>query len=356
MPSAAVGELAVGVSLLGDGYATYDRGWQDHGDPWWFDAYAQNAGTRLRLPVGPWTAQLLVAHPWQFAVGETVLLDQEAAVVTGITPHSVLVERGMDGTAVAPHNAGTPVSTAWQRLHGHGYLGLPRGPTRLVPTGPMARYALPLTLMAAHGVDGVRLGPPHRTICSRSAPPYITIPPQPGLTLGVPAAGPVLRTLVFDVSGPAGAQLWITAGTTSVPLVLRKGWHRFVLPLGQVDAITLGTGRIRGRVTVRDLRLYGAQALVWRRDFTHGTVLVNATDRIQRVALEHPFLTLGATSQPGAAAGSPTCAVTLAHYQAAILLDGPPNARCAAAATTHTPHARAVRLRRMRSLPLLHTW
>ena len=107
MPSAATADLAVGVSLLGDGYATYDRGWQDHGAPWWFDSYAQVPDARLRLPVGPWTAQLAVPHPWQYRVGQTVLLNQEAAVVTGVTPP----QNGQPGR-VTFAQANSPTSTA----------------------------------------------------------------------------------------------------------------------------------------------------------------------------------------------------------------------------------------------------
>ncbi len=316
VPSSATADLAVGVSLLGDGYAAYDRGWQDHGAPWWFDSYAQVPGARLRLPVGPWTAQLVVPHPWQYRVGQTVLLSQEAAVVTGVTPHAVLVERGMDGTVAAPHDAGTLVSTAWQRLRGHGYLGLPRS------------SLLPLSVASVAGLQSVGLGSlgTHNSLALRSRPHYD--PNAVAITLTVPSAGPVLRTLTFDARGPAGAEVWITAGSSSVPIVLRGGWHHYVLPLAGVTGIIIGVGRVAGRVLLRDLRLYGTQAFVWRRDFTHGIVLVNPTDRLQRVSLHRPYRVATGDGPSSTAAGTVTCSVTLAHYRAAILLDGPPGARC----------------------------
>lgn len=338
-PSQAVADLAVGVSLLGDGYAAYDRGWLDHGDPWWFDAYDRGYGAPLRLPVGPWTAQLVVAHPWQYAVGDKVLLNQEAAVVTGITPHAVLVERGMDGTVAVAHDAGTRVSTAWQRLQGHGYLGLPVGPARLVATEQWNGYALPLAQMPAPAGKGVGLH--HPAVEQLGARSLIAIHSRlyynadaAGVTLLPGAAGPVLRTLTFDARGPAGTQVWITAGATSVPIVLRGSWHRYVLPLAHADPITVGTGRVGGRVLLRRLALYGVQAFVWRRDFTHGLVLVNPTDRFQHLSLERPYRVLAEPGMPGSASGRLTCVVTIPHYRALILLNGPPAARCAPARPT----------------------
>ncbi len=333
LPDPGVAQLDVGISLLGDGYAAYDRGWMNHGDGWWFDAYDNGAGTALQDVIGPWTASVRVAHPWRFRRGDVVLMDQEAALVTAVTPHTLVLQRGLYGTVAVAHAAGTSVTTAWQRVQGHGYLGLPRGAARLVPTDSWQQYALPLAMSRREEQGSPRH---HRfAVHQLGATNSISISAglhydgnAAGINLYPPHDGPILRTLTFQARGPAGATLWVTAGKTLARLVLRAQWHQYTLPVVDSSLIVVGTGRAGGEVGLQNVRLYGTQAFVLRRDFTHGIVLVNPTDRVQPVRLEHPYLLPPSDQQGRPEAGKPTCRVILDHYQAAILLTANAHAHC----------------------------
>jgi hypothetical protein len=112
----------------------------------------------------------------------------------------------------------------------------------------------------------------------------------------------------------------VPAGKPRARLVLRPQWHTYMLPIVDSSLIVVGTGRAGGEVGLQDLRLYGTQAFVLRRDFAHGIVLVNPTDRVQPVRLERPYLLLPGDQQGQPEAGKPSCSVILDHYQAMILL------------------------------------
>jgi hypothetical protein len=162
-----------------------------------------------------------------------------------------------------------------------------------------------------------------------------------------------LRTLIFTARGPAGQALWVYDGHSSVPVVLRPYWHRYVVPIDGAGRVVLGAGRVRGRVSITGVRLIRVQAFVWRRDFTRGAVIVNSTDTLQHVSLGRPYRVLAGDQDPAATTGRLTCALAIAPYQAAILLTAAPEARCARGmsraqhqarhrgrgATTPVPHA-----------------
>ena len=58
-----------------------------------------------------------------------------------------------------------------------------------------------------------------------------------------------------------------------------------------------------------------------RRDFTHGVVLVNPTDIVQRVALGRTYRVLSGDQNPWANTGRLTRGIAIARYRAMILLD-----------------------------------
>ncbi len=329
VPSMPAVQLAVGASLLGNGYVAYDYGWLDHGTPWWFDEYDDGAGSALVRAVNATTTRLPVAHLRSFKAGDVVLLDSEAARVVNLGLHWLVVQRGVLGTTPAPHIARTVVTTLQQRMDGSGYLGRPKGPARLVPTLPWERYRVPVQLQRGPAlVDGRA-----QTVPALTVQPQMTLrlfstgyynPRVVRATLFVPPSAYTLRTAEFDARGPQGQQLYLFAGGhDGSPLVLRSGWHHYVLPIGRTSHILFAAGRVRGHVLIRGIRLYTIQAFVWRRDFTHGIVLVNPTDTMQRVKLERPYQALSGDQNPWANNGQVVRAVSIARYRATILLDTP---------------------------------
>ena len=351
-PSSESAEATVGVSLLGEGYAAYDRGWIAHGDPWWFDEYDGGAGSALTQRVDAAATLVPVAHPRRFHAGDVVLVDQEAIRVRRVLTESLLAQRGVMGTTPVWHIARTAVTTERQRAQGHGYLGRALGAARLVRTGDWSRYALPLTLL--HDVSSVSATTSNGHL-QRSAARHIgsaTViqvngrlhyrADAVGLTLLAPPDPLALRTLVFTARGPAGATLWFDDGDpslnvpsagsrvtgaadtvtspTAVPLVLRPSWHRYAIPVGGTGRFLLGLGRVGGRVDIKGLRLLGTQAFVLRRDFAHGIVLVNPTDKTQHIRLERPYRVLSGDGNPWTNNGRVVRYIAIARYRSAILL------------------------------------
>jgi len=336
VPSSA--QLTVGVSLLGAGYAAYDRGWLAHGDPWWFDGYDGGQGSATTRLVEWYETTIPVVRPQRFQPGDIVLLDAEKMRVLRVLPATpgatgaLAVVRGVEDTLADWHAARTTVTTAEQRAAGHGYLGRPLGPAQLVPTDHWNIH--PLALWLARGPATIDGRPQH--VPARALDPRVLVRVSPRLSydsgatrltlLAPPAYGPParrLRTLVFSARGPAGATLWLDEGNagqgrTNVPLVLRSTWHRYAV--GGAQRFVLGVGRAGGAVEFTDLRLVGEQAFVLRRDFTRGVVIVNPTDQTQLLHLEHPYHVLAGDQDPWANTGQPVNMLLIAHYRATILL------------------------------------
>ncbi len=325
-PSVPAARLAVGVALLGSGYVAYDYGWIDHGYPWWFDEYDRGAGSATSAVTDADSMLVPVVHPARFHPGDVVLIDEEAARVVRVLTRSLLLQRGVLGTVPAWHPPRTTVTTRAQRAAGHGYLGAPLGPAYLVPTAPWARYTLPLSLDQAAGTVAID-GHPARARAAVTDRTALRLPSTmryaigaTGVALRAPVARGRLRTLTFAARGPAGEQLWLTEGASSVPLVLRGGWHTYTIPVGGVSPLVFGAGRVGGVVEIKGVRLIAAQAFVLRRDFTRGAVIVNPTDVTQELTVAGPYRRLAGDQDPWANTGRPARFVSVARYQAVILV------------------------------------
>ncbi len=296
-PSPMAARLTTGVALLGDGEAAYDHGWQRHGYPWWFDIYGGGAGSATTRAVDARADLLPVFHPQRFNPGDIVLVDQEAARVLRVAPGGLLVQRGVMGTAAMSHVVDTAVTTAAQRAVSRGFMGRPLGPARLVQTVATAQLAMPVRVMS--GANTAMAGGRTETVAtSLSARPLVLFssgyydPYAATLTLTVKPGGHAQRAFSFEARGPAGESVWLSSGHLAVRLVLRGDWHRYIVPIEGDATIRLGIGRVRGHVLLRGAALLAAQAFVWRRDFTRGSVLVNSTDAVQTVALGGLYRTL----------------------------------------------------------------
>ncbi len=296
-PSPMAARLTTGVALLGNGEAAYDHGWQQHGYPWWFDVYGGGAGSATTRAVDARADLLPVVHPQRFNLADVVLVDQEAARVLRVLPGGLLVQRGVMGTAAMSHVVDTAVTTAAQRAASRGFMGRPLGPARLVQTVATAHLAMPAPvalggdMAMAGGRTGMVVKPlPARPLALFSTGYYD--PYAVRLTMTVSPGGYAQRALSFEARGPAGESVWLSSGHLAVQLLLRDDWHRYVLPIGGAATIRLGIGRVRGHVLLRGITLFAAQAFVWRRDFTRGSVVVNSTDAVQTVDLGGLYRTL----------------------------------------------------------------
>jgi len=296
-PSPAAARLTTGVALLGDGEVAYDHGWQRHGYPWWFDIYGGGAGSATTRAVNARIDLLPIVHPQRFNPGDIVLIDQEAARVRQVLPGGILVQRGVLGMGATSHVVDTAVTTAAQRAASRGFMGRPLGPARLVQTVATARLAMPVRV--APGANTALAGGPTETVATPlPARPLVLFssgyydPYAATLTLAVRPGGQAQRAFLFEARGPAGESIWLSSGNLSVRLLLRGDWHRYIVPIGGAATIRLGIGRVRGQVLLRGITVLAAQAFVWRRDFTRGSVVVNSSDAAQAVALGGLYRTL----------------------------------------------------------------
>jgi hypothetical protein len=73
-------------------------------------------------------------------------------------------------------------------------------------------------------------------------------------------------------------------------------------------------------VQIKNVQLVGVQAFVWQRDFTHGTIVVNPTDIVQRLPLDRPYRLLAGDQDPWANSGQRVRTADVARYRAVILL------------------------------------
>lgn len=324
-PSLQAAELAVGVSLLGDGYAAYDFGWLRHGYPWWFDVYDNGAGSILTAPLDARKNFLHVAHPDRFHIGDVVLYDEEAGLVSRVMRGGLVVQRGILQTQSAHHLEGTKVTTAEQRAAGSGYLGRPATNTYLIRTAKWQHYSVPTYLRQGPAlVDGrLQITP--------------TTPLSPSTTLTVVSTAhyhanavavhietarrkPAQCTIVFSAQGPAGQWMTLSSPGSVVSLALWPTWHRYQVPITGSGAVTLGLGRVRGQVQIRAFEVISVQAFVLRRDFTKGVVIVNPTDVNQTVALHGSYRLLSGDEERRHLGDKLVTHLTLNRLSAAILL------------------------------------
>lgn len=322
-PSLQAARLAVGVTLLGDGETAYDRGWLDHGTPWWFDVYDGGAGSATSNVVGAKATYMPLIHPDRFKPGDVLLVDEEVMQVRTIGLHGLVVTRGIEGTSAVHHSAFTAVTTAAQRASGGGYLGRPLGPARLVETTPWRGLSLPLSIKGVAAVDGKAARVVSGALSPRSSLALFSAGfynPFATRVLLRTTPAKALRTLVFEARGPAGDALWLQVGALSVALTLRAGWHRYVIPIAGEDVVALGNGRARGTTDLRDIHLLSRQAFVWQRDFARGSVVVNPTDAPQVVHLARPGRLVGGDQSSPGATMKVVSMLRLPRYSGAVIL------------------------------------
>ncbi len=324
-PSVQAAELAVGASLLGDGYAAYDFGWLRHGYPWWFDVYDNGAGSILTAPLDAYGNVLHLVHPERFRIGDVVLFDEEAGLVSRVMREGLVVQRGILHTNVAHHLKGTKVTTAAQREAGAGYLGRPLNDTYLVRTGSWEKFDLPTYLSQGPAlVDGLPQLVPTIALTPKMSLSVVSTAHYDADAVAVRVRAPrqrlARRTVVFSARGPAGQWMTLSSPGSKVSLVLWPAWHRYQIPITGSGTVTLGLGRVRGEVQIRAFAIMSVQAYVLRRDFSGGTALVNPTDVNQTVALHGTYRLLSSDEEHHSQFGKLVDHITLNRLSAAILL------------------------------------
>lgn len=114
---------------------------------------------------------------------------------------------------------------------------------------------------------------------------------------------------------------WLDFGSVS----LTTNWQTFSIPApasgsDSIAALNFGLGQTTGTVWIDDVKLQQGALDVWRRDFQHGIVLVNATNSPVTVPLGGTFRKINGTQVPTINNGATVTSVTIQPLDAIILL------------------------------------
>jgi len=301
---------------------TLDYGFKSHGQTWWYDEYDGGAGSSLAMPLDPVRTALTLAPGTGhlFAVGDVLHLPldmgsargDEQMLVRAVTRDTLSVQRGYNHTAVVAHSAGTKVMTMPQLAAGLGWLGHPLGaatpmtltsPNQLTAGGDKTiRTTAPWRLTVTAPAAAVQQGggadaPTVKVMVSRAAAvPWrnswraalirgtVRLSVGDTYTLSFRARGTATRNIEARIKDIHGADLganWFTLNAT-------WQWYTlsFVAARSATDArVEFDLGWAPGTVWLDGVQFQQGDPNVWRRDFTHGMVVLNATDASRTVAL-----------------------------------------------------------------------
>ncbi len=233
--------LALGLTLLGGGYFSKDSG---HRDDWWDEYAVDGDGNALdffassdqeKRDAAGWLGRPLGARKRlvSFPAGATLLTDGgfEGGGAAGWTGSNVTVTR-VTGDAVA----------------GSGALRVSRM---------------------------VRFDPDEKDATAQS--PKVTLP-----------AGEY--TLSFAMRADSERQIGVALGGVTQTFMVNQNWSRriatFELKAATSTRVTFEVGRESVPVVIDEVYLFAGNADVFRRDFEHGAVLVNATGKPVTIDLE----------------------------------------------------------------------
>jgi hypothetical protein len=336
-------------ALLDDGAFVYDRGATQEGTPWWFDEYDKGAGTALASAINSTTTSIPVIHTNRFRVGDTVVVEDEMMRVLAIGKNRLRVLRSINGTYPASHEAGQVVATMAQVQAGLGYLGRPLGPastigistTNLVPNGSFKNNLLPWTLyakttpaatvvriptIAVKGTSAARITVPVASTYDSDVGFYnqdIVLAKGSQYIASFAARSSISHKVHMIITTGAGLQNTIADATIQVGAAWGHYAVLFDTPSSTSKAqILFALADTPATTWLAAVKVVKALNPIQRRDFTHGTVLVNASTRAQRVNLSRggPYCHLRGDQNPRLNNGTTVTSVTIAPRDGLILL------------------------------------
>lgn len=269
------------TALLGDGYYSYEMNTNGHGSLCllWFDEY-DNAGQ----------GRGYLGYP----------LAAASRVATGTTAPDLVT-----GGDFEP---GDDLS-AWSAWADTGYRITATPDTSGAAVGTRS---MRLTIGRASGVDW-------RAAYSAEG---LTVATTGDYSISFYARADRAREMSVWVQQDADPwQTWLDFGTFQ----LTGDWQRFEMPAtatGTDPAAVLhfGLGQTKGKVWIDGVALRAGNRDVWRRDFEHGMVLVNATREPASIELGGQFRKIAGTQVPGVNDGSLVTRISLPAQDGIILL------------------------------------
>jgi len=260
------------------------------------------------------------------------------------------VARAVGGSLAAAHGVGVKVMTAGQEAAGRGWLGRPLGPARaralapanLLPNGDFedpsglsgwslctcgnasAASASRDTSTAATGRASARIDVKRAT----PSTPWNVAFSHPGLHVAVGTT----YTLSFWARARAGHSIDVAIQQAVAPWTARADrsytidttWRRYTLtftPTTSEDKLKVqfNLAAATGSVWLDGVSFQRGDPNVWQRDFTNGTVLLNATSAPQTVTVGSGYRRIRGTQDPATNSGAVATSVTLAPHDAILL-------------------------------------
>jgi hypothetical protein len=355
--------FGLGIALMGNGYFAYDYGDQNHGQTWWYDEYDDGAGsslpdgikaTQTRLAVAPGTGS-------KFSVGDVVHVpngvsepfnnndnDDEQMLVKAIHGDTLTVRRAYNGTHAAAHPAYSKVMTKAQIDAGQGWLGQPLGDAQMI--GELGSNMLTNGSFEGAGsswLDGwttsgqspavFTVSQDNSTSESGQASAKVTVSTASPLTSwyanlsqsGLSLTIGTTYTLSFWAKGTSGEGM-VASVVQAFPwhpfgnyFNLTSNWQQYTVALTPSATspakIEFDLAQSQGTIWIDDVSLSQGDPNVWRRDFTHGTVLLNGTDSPQTVKVGPGYHRISGTQDRSVNSGAAASSVTLPAHDAILL-------------------------------------
>ncbi len=349
------------TALLGDGYFAYDGGPHDHGRTWWFDEYDAGAGSSLAAAVDSSQSSVLLAPGTgsRFRVGDVLRVpdssgpyDDEQMVVQSISGDTLTVQRGANGTVPSPHAQGSKVATAAQLAAGQGWLGQPLGPATTIAGAGGPDQVQDGDFEAGAGPWALGVTSPASATWSldRTTAASGTTSAKVVVSAGVAAAGWDVNlgqqgasvaggqsyTLSFWAKSSAGQAVLASVHLGAAPwtavakqwFTTTTGWQQYRLtftPAASASTLVLqlDVGQSAGTVWLDAVSFAPGDPNVWRRDFAHGTVLLNGTNAAQTVVLGPGYRRIAGTQDPATNSGAAASSVTIPSQDALLLVRSP---------------------------------
>jgi hypothetical protein len=131
-------------------------------------------------------------------------------------------------------------------------------------------------------------------------------------------------TLTFAAKATAIRTIGVAVGSQTEQFYIPATWARrvftFTAPSSGSYAIRFNLGREDSEVWIDSVYLFEGNANIYRRDFEHAAVLVNATPTARTVELGGTFQRIRGTGQDAINDGATLSRVTIAPYDAAFLV------------------------------------
>lgn len=310
-------------ALMGNGYFSFDYGPANHGQTWWYDEYDNGAGSSLASAINAFQPSIKVAHGTggRFHVGDVIFVPggvrsyaDENMLVTVVSGDTLSVRRGYANSSPAVHSAQATVATGAQLRAGSGWLGQPTEPATALQLSSASQIA-----NAPFEADSRQW--PNAWTFTVVAPAQAVIRGEAGTSdLGGGSARIDVTRTAPGMSRDAARAQPITPRANQLPVQKGKNYTFSVRAKGSAGQARVGLVQSTGAIRIADVRLQEGDPNVWRRDFEHGTVLLNPTPRTETVQVGPGFRHIDGTQDPRINNGRAVSAVTLAPYDAALLV------------------------------------